>query len=77
MREELIVALVAPVAFALQQSAEMSVYELVGGRLLPHEIHCYANLRLLIERCQLCKVPVQHTVVTCEHVTEGLCVGWE
>lgn len=40
--------------------------------------HFYVNLRLLIDVfTHSAKVPVQHTVVTCEYVTEGLCVGWE
>lgn len=43
----------------------------------PNDIHCYANLRLLIETLPLSRVLVQHTVVTCECMTEGLCVGWD
>lgn len=57
---------------------ETSCCVVVGG--VHHslsDIHCYANLRLLIEIYQLCKVAVRLTVVTCEHVTEGLCVGWQ
>lgn len=43
--------------------------------LLPDVQRC-ANLRLIIETFLLFRVSAQHTVVTCEWVTEGLCVGW-
>lgn len=66
-------ALIAAVGFIWTEEENSGV---VLWSVVPPDVQRYANLRLMMEIFLLFRVSTQHTVVTWEWVTEGLCVGW-